>query len=158
MPITGFDAHDHHACIHDALRAAETHCATRKLNFTPVRRRVLEILLSEHKAIGAYDVLSALTRDGLGAQPPIAYRALDFLVKHGFAHKVECLNAFVACSHPGETHAPAFLICRICNAVAEAPAAPSARVFGQARAAGFRIEQTTVEAEGVCATCAVASA
>jgi Fur family zinc uptake transcriptional regulator len=154
MTITGFTDHDHRACISGALSAAEAHCAAEGLNFTPVRRRALEILLTEHKALGAYDLLSQLARDGLGSQPPVAYRALDFLVKHGFAHKVECLNAFIACTHPGQDHAPAFLICRRCNAVAEAPAAPAARVFGAAGPEGFVIEQTVLEAEGLCAACA----
>ncbi len=50
---------------------------------------------------------------------PVAYRALDFLVKAGFAHKIEALNAYISCTHNGKKHAPAFLICRLCNAVAE---------------------------------------
>ncbi len=46
---------------------------------TPVRRRVLEILLEKHRAMGAYDVLDRLAAEGFGNQPPVAYRALDFL-------------------------------------------------------------------------------
>ena len=45
---------------------------------------------------------------------------LDFLVAHGFAHKIERLNAFVACLHPDDGHRPAFLICRGCRTVVEA--------------------------------------
>ena len=75
---------------------------------TPVRRRALEILLKEHRALGAYEVLDGLREPGFGSQPPVAYRALEFLVTHGFAHRVERLNAFIACAHPGKAHAPAF--------------------------------------------------
>jgi Fur family zinc uptake transcriptional regulator len=81
---------------------------------TPVRRRVLEILLAQHRALGAYDILDTLREEGLGSQPPVADRALDFLIKNGFAHKIERLNAFIACTHLGQSHTPAFLICWNC--------------------------------------------
>lgn len=150
----GFRHHDHDECMVDAISAAESLCAVRKIQFTPVRRRVLELLLQEHRALGAYDILERLSKEGLGSQPPVAYRALDFLVKNGFVHKIERLNAFIACSHPGRTHAPAFMICRLCAAVAETQAAPAKGALGAAaRAAGFRIERTVVEAEGLCPAC-----
>ncbi|QBY00479.1 transcriptional repressor [Rhodophyticola sp. CCM32] len=151
----GFETHDHKACIDDMTAVAEAYCTRNKLKFTPTRRRVLEILLEEHKAIGAYDILDHLVREGRGSQPPIAYRALDFLVKHGFVHKIERLNAYIACAHPHENHSPAFMICRVCDSVAEACSVPSKGILGQAaRDVGFRIERTVVEAEGVCPKCA----
>lgn len=150
----GFQRHDHSACVRSTLAKADTHCAETGLRLTPVRRRALEILLAEHRALGAYDLLDHLAQDGLGAQPPVAYRALDFLVKAGFAHKIEALNAYIACSHPCADHAPAFLICRGCNSVAEAETAPEqGRLGAAARAAGFVIERTVVEAEGLCPAC-----
>lgn len=153
VPV-GFEQHDHAACITDALATAEARCAERGLRLTPVRRKVLEILVSEHRALGAYAILDRLKAEGFGSQPPVAYRALDFLVKHGFAHKIERLNAFVACAHPGANHSPAFMICRLCDAVAEAESAPSKGSLGAAaRAAGFSIEKTVVEAEGICPAC-----
>ena len=150
----GFEKHNHARCIDTALSNAEQQCQRAQLQLTPVRKRVLELLLSEHKAMGAYDVLSRIAAEGLGTQPPVAYRALDFLVANGFAHKIERLNAFVACSHPGKNHSPAFMICRGCNAVAETRATPSNGKLGQmARASGFLIEQTVFEAEGICPAC-----
>ena len=83
------------------LAAAETRCAKESLRLTPVRRKVLELLLQEHRALGAYAILDLLREAGFGSQPPVAYRALDFLAEHGFVHKIERLNAFVACVHPG---------------------------------------------------------
>lgn len=150
----GFDAHDHGHCIETAIAAAESHCASNGLRFTPVRRATLEILLREHRALGAYDVLDRLREAGFGPQPPVAYRALDFLVTNGFAHKIERLNAFIACAHPGTRHSPAFLICRKCGAVAEAKSEPARGTLGEAaRAAGFNIERTVVEALGLCPAC-----
>lgn len=151
----GFDVHDHSHCVETAMAAAEAHCATEGLRFTPVRRAALEILLREHRAMGAYDLLERLHAAGFGAQPPVAYRALDFLVAHGFVHKIERLNAFIACAHPGARHSPAFLICRQCEAVAEAQSAPARGTLGDAaRATGFTIERTVVEALGLCPACA----
>ena len=151
----GFAHHDHDACVSDTLAAAEARCASDELRFTPVRRKVLEILLQEHRALGAYVILDRLREDGFGSQPPVAYRALDFLVLNGLAHKIERLNAFIACAHPSVSHAPAFMICRLCDAVAETRSSPARGALGDAaRATGFRIERTVVEAEGVCPTCA----
>lgn len=154
MSAIGFCAHDHSACVADMMAHAKAHCAAEGLKFTPVRQRTLEILLREHRALGAYDLLEELAREGLGSQPPVAYRALDFLVKAGLAHKIEALNAYIACAHFGADHTPAFLICRGCNAVAEADTAiASGRLGETARAAGFRIEHTVVEAQGLCPAC-----
>ena len=145
-------AHDHQKCIAAAMAAAEATCAEKRLQFTPVRRRTLEILLEAHAALGAYDVLARLDADGFGAKPPVAYRALSFLVEHGFVHRIERLNAFVACSHPDEDHDPAFMICRGCGLVAETQA-ESDELTASAATTGFQIEQTVIEAEGLCPTC-----
>ena len=154
MSAIGFESHDHAACIRTALDRADAHCAARKLQFTDIRRRVLEILLRDHRAMGAYDILRHLEAEGRRAQPPVAYRALDFLVTHGFAHKVEKLNAYIACGFPGENHHPAFMICRLCDAVVEARSNRGrGSLGGAADAAGFVIENTVIEAEGVCPAC-----
>jgi Fur family zinc uptake transcriptional regulator len=151
----GFEAHDHTHCVRTAIAAAEKHCASKSLRFTPVRRKALEILLQEHRALGAYEMLDRLRAADFGSQPPVAYRALDFLVANGFAHKIERLNAFIACAHPGASHSPAFMICRLCDSVAEALSTPTKGALGEAaQAARFRIERTVVEAEGVCPACA----
>ncbi|MCZ4351820.1 Fur family transcriptional regulator [Roseovarius aestuarii] len=150
----GFHSHDHSACIADCVAHVDQLCRAQGLQFTPVRRRVLEILLEAHRARGAYEILDILRNEGLGSQPPVVYRALDFLVSHGFVHKIEGLNAFVACARPGEDHAAAFLICRRCHAVAETPTATGGGRLGTtARAAGFQIEAAVIEATGVCPKC-----
>lgn len=157
MPDPAFARHDHARCAATAREAAARACAEQGLRLTDTRARVLEILCESHAAMGAYDVLDRLRADGRAAQPPVAYRALDFLVANGFAHRIERLNAYVACGHPGDDHAPAFMICRGCRRVAEcaAPAAAAA-LAPQAAAMGFEIERTVVEAEGVCPDCRAA--
>lgn len=153
-PELAFAAHDHAHCAHDALERADALTAATGARMTPVRRRVLEILLENHKALGAYDVLARLGAEGFGNQPPVAYRALEFLVEQGLAHRIQRLNAFTACTHPGEDHAPAFLICRLCHMVAEAEAsAARASLDAEAARAGFRVERSTIEALGLCPAC-----
>lgn len=153
-PDLAFAKHDHSHCATDVLARAEVIAADQGARMTPVRRRVLEILLEQHKAMGAYEVLQRLAAEGFGHQPPVAYRALDFLVDQGLAHRIRRLNAFAACMHPGEAHAPAFLICRACNTVAEAPAAPVRAALDTAAAAlGFTIERSNIEALGLCPAC-----
>ena len=150
----GFAQHDHQKCVSEALAAAEARCAADGLRFTPVRRKVLEILLQDHRALGAYTLLDRLREDGFGSQPPVAYRALDFLVANGLAHKIERLNAFIACAHTNHSHTPAFMICRLCDAVAEALSSTARGALRDAaRSTGFRIEQTVIEAEGICPSC-----
>lgn len=150
----GFQRHNHTECVTTAMTAAEARCKAEGLRLTPVRRRALEILLEQHQALGAYEVLERLQREGLGSQPPAAYRALDFLVRHGFAHRVERLNAFVACSCPGEDHVPGFLICTSCNRVAETLAIRARTLLDSAaEQTGFAINSVLVEAEGTCDAC-----
>jgi Fur family zinc uptake transcriptional regulator len=153
-----FADHDHTHCTGDVLTRAEALAKDRGVRLTPVRRRVLEILLEAHRALGAYDVLQRLAAEGFGNQPPVAYRALDFLVENGLAHRIRRLNAFTACMHPGIAHAPAFLICRQCDTVAEAPAAPvRAALDAAADAHGFLIERSNIEALGLCPACRAAA-
>ncbi len=149
----GFARHDHGSCQRQAMAAAEATCAARGAQLTPVRRRALEILLEAHRAMGAYDVLARLDADGFGDKPPLAYRALGFLVDQGLAHRIERLNAYVACAHPGAAHDPAFMICRACRKVAEAEAQPRATLAVSAAETGFHIEQTVIEAQGLCPDC-----
>ncbi len=147
----GFACGDHTACIRTAIGVAEARCEANGVKLTALRRRVLEILLEGHAAMGAYDVLARLDAEGLGSKPPVAYRALGFLVEQGLAHRIERLSAYVACARPGPAHDPAFLICRACGAVAETSAIGG--LAQPAEAAGFRIEQTVIEAEGLCPDC-----
>ena len=154
-----FHSHDHSHCSGDVLARAEALTRRTGARLTPVRRRTLEILLEAHRALGAYEVLQRLAQDGYGNQPPVAYRALDFLVDQGLAHRIRRLNAFTACMHPGEHHAPVFLICRACDTVAEA-AGDATRIALDTAALplGFHIERATIEAVGLCPSCAEAAA
>ena len=141
--------------MENSIQEAEQYCQENGLNFTPVRRKVLEILLQKNKAIGAYEILDLLREAGFKNQPPVAYRALEFLVQNGFAHKIEQLNSFIGCMHPGKDHSPAFMICRNCDSVSEEEALTRNFSVSQIAAkAGFTVEKAVIEARGLCHSCA----
>jgi len=151
---TAFTRHDHNGCCGGVLDTADRLARDEGLRLTPVRRRVLEILLEHHRAMGAYDLLERLGQEGFGTQPPVAYRALEFLVDSGFAHRIRRLNAFVACHHPNERHSPTFFICTRCNAVAEASDHTiSSALDASALQIGFHIDRMNIEVAGICPNC-----
>lgn len=155
LPADPFHVHDHSRCAQTVLRRAEDQAQVEGVRLTPVRRRVLEILLESHRAMGAYEVLERLAAEGFGKQPPVAYRALDFLVEQGLAHRVRRLNAYAACQSGQRDHAPAFLICHGCQQIAEAETPElRAALAGLAAAHDFTIQRSTVEILGLCARCA----
>ena len=163
-----------HACtdpkhhVHDAAAfvvAVERACTERGLRLTAIRARVLELVAEAGQPIKAYDLLDQLrvdkSADGEGAgaaAPPTVYRALDFLMANGFIHKLESINAFVACHHPNSAqHSVPFLICDRCHSATELEDASIVdSLDSAARALGFAPQAQTLEVHGLCAKCAQA--
>lgn len=147
-------AHDHDSCVSDAVTAATALCVTKGLRLTDLRKRVLELVWGSHRPIGAYALLDALRQEGLGSAPPTVYRALDFLLEHGLVHRIESLNAFVGCAHPGERHRGLFLICTSCRDALEIDDPKVTRIVSAtAGERGFAVQDMTVEVAGICADC-----
>ncbi|MBW3559227.1 MAG: transcriptional repressor [Proteobacteria bacterium] len=134
-----------------ALSEAGVRVAAADERLTDSRRRVLELLLEAGGPVKAYDLIAAYGQGG--AKPPTVYRALEFLERLGFAHRLESLNAYVACPRSGEVHAAAFLICQCCGATAEIEPEVSAGVEVAAEAHGFELRGLTLEARGLCGAC-----
>ncbi|MBI1199333.1 MAG: transcriptional repressor [Phenylobacterium sp.] len=148
--------HDEHAglsgaALGRALEEAESRCAKTHERLTPPRRRVLELLLGAEGPLKAYDLIAAFGESGEPAKPPTVYRALEFLERLGFAHRIESLNAYVPCRIEGG-HAAAFLICDCCGAAAEFEPDFGPQIEA-ARAAGYDVRSVTLEARGLCAAC-----
>lgn len=145
--------HNHQHCIANALHHAEHLCQQRKRRFTATRRRVLELVWSQHKPIGAYEVLELLQREEKSA-PPKVYRALDFLQQMGLVHRIASLNAYVGCSAPGKPHDGQFLICESCQTLAELDAPSITSAIGKSAAvSGFEPRRHTIEIMGLCPNC-----
>ena len=85
--------------MQERLEAARSVVTGAGERFTPLRSHVLELIISDGGAIKAYDLLDRLSPDLGSPKPPTVYRALEFLSKHGLIHRVEALNAFIACEH-----------------------------------------------------------
>ena len=151
-------AHDHRLCVADALTVADRVCDERGTRFTDLRRRVFELVWASHKPVGAYAILETLRNEGLGSAPPTVYRALDFLLEHELVHRIESLNAFVGCAHPGESHRGFFLICTQCGNAEELDDTRLGATIAQAaQARGFTARHTTLEVAGTCVSCAQAA-
>ena len=148
-----FKKHNHNACFNDSMKAFQKHCIKENLKLTPLRSKVFEFLLRDHQPLGAYQILDMLRDSGFASTPPIAYRVLDFLIEQGFAHKIKRLNAFVACSHPGRTHSPTFMICRKCDKVAEIDEKESGIDLKKATSFDFKVEEAVIEFIGLCTSC-----
>lgn len=139
------------------LDTAAALCAQRGARLTPQRRRVLEILCRTERPLGAYEILDQLREGSRALAPPTVYRALDFLLEQGLAHRLESQHAFIGCRHPGCAHQSQFLICARCGRVIElSDAGVSERLAMAARARGFEAERPVVELIGICAGCASA--
>lgn len=135
-----------------ALAAAETRCAETQERLTNPRRRVLELLLEADGPQKAYDLIAAFGEHGEPAKPPTVYRALEFLERLGFAHRIESLNAYVPCRIDGTEHRAAFLICDCCGAAEEFEPDFSSQLAA-AEKAGYQVATITLEARGRCPAC-----
>lgn len=119
---------------------------------------VLGVLKQAGAPRSAYDILDGLRGEGVRA-PLQVYRALDKLMEIGLVHRLESLNAFVACSDPHDHAAhvggvTAFAICEDCGSVTEFhDAGIEGRLSTWQKSERFRPEKTTIEIRGHCRAC-----
>lgn len=147
--------HNHARCMAGAMSTAAALCKQRRVRLTPLRQRVLELIWQRHEPVLAYDLLEQLRSERRGAAPATVYRALDFLLEQGLVHRIQSLNAFVACGDPTlSPHTGQFLICTHCNAIAElADQEIGHMVSRKATATGFSVHAQTIEIRGLCSRC-----
>ena len=137
------------------LEQAGALCQRRGVRLTAQRRQVLQILCAANRPLGAYEILEAMREGSRPLAPPTVYRALDFLLAQGLAHKLESLHAYVGCSHPDHPHSSQFLICADCGLVTELENEAIAQsVKSAAHETGFHPHRRVVEVIGTCADCA----
>ena len=152
--IAPLGEHDHDGCVERAMQNAERICRERGLRFTPQRKKVLRLVWTSHKPVGAYDILDSLNQDGQNAAPPTVYRALEFLIEADLVHRLDSLNAFVGCADPNVPHVGQFLICRDCRTVTELDDRDISGVIEKSAASqGFTALHQTLEVQGICQSC-----
>ncbi|MEM0909978.1 MAG: transcriptional repressor [Pseudomonadota bacterium] len=138
----------------EILQKAKQYCEQTGNRFTPSREKIYKLLLQADGSIGAYDLLDKLKQTDSKAKPPTVYRALDFFLHVGLAHKVESTNTFKACRHFDCAHPVQFLICDYCGDVREIQSKGIRDTLeAQAKQHEFKIKTQTIEAHGICQRC-----
>jgi Fur family zinc uptake transcriptional regulator len=152
-------AHAHGDSQEGALTLAEEYCRERGEKLTPIRRKVLELLLNSGRATKAYSLLDEMRQIHPGSAPPTVYRALDFLLSAGLVHRIESINAFTVCHDLTQCQHGILVVCQHCGSVTELHQ-PKLRqaLVAQIEDAGYRLASDEIELKGLCAACQAAEA
>ncbi len=140
---------------HSPRTTAKGRAGTRKpRRLSANHEAVYHALQAAHQPMTAYALIDQLRPQGITA-PPTVYRALNRLIRDGLVHRIESLNAFVACSRKGDHDGPvAIAICDGCgNAREFSAAALTALLTDEARAQSFMVEGVLLELRGQCGDC-----
>lgn len=133
------------------MAANDHHQGLEELNDT--QRRVHRILAAAQNPLSAYEVLDKMRAKG-AVTPPTVYRSLDKLIEKGLAHRLESLNAYVACKHPHHHEMAAFAICEGCGLVTEFSDPNINGLLSRwADDHSFCSKKVTVEIRGLCEAC-----
>ena len=115
---------------------------------------VLAVLRRHRGPLSAYDVLGELRDSNPKIAPQTIYRALAALKERGRVHRLESLNAFIACQCGRHHHASILSICDDCGAVEESEAPDLLNELSSIiRMSGFAPMRHVIEVHGLCASC-----
>ena len=121
-----------------------------------MQAEVLSVLKGKETALSAYDILDALRSERPKIAPPTIYRALNALIEKRAVHRIESLNAYIACASKDHQHGHGAVmsICDDCGSVEENPAPELmhnlAGILGKS---GFEAQRHVIEVHGVCSDC-----
>jgi len=118
---------------------------------------VMSTLSDAKGPLSAYTILDELRVHGFRA-PLQVYRALDKLLEFGLVHRLESLNAFVACQHSScegeKKDTVLFTICEKCGSVQELVSEKLVKTMkGLAGEIDFALKESVIELRGVCSSC-----
>ena len=139
----------------EQLQVAQALCEQQGRRLTPLRRQVLEQLLRQNgRSLKAYELLDGMREIHPGSAPPTIYRALDFLVEAGLIHRLDAVNAWMACHDAGGAPHDLLVVCTHCGAVAEiSDPAMSARLAERVALTGFKPTSHETEIRALCTVC-----
>ncbi len=122
---------------------------------TKNQKIVFSALQDARAPLTAYKILDLQGVQEAGLKAPLTiYRALEGLMDKGLAHRIESLNAFVACSSAPHKAAAAFMICEKCGITTEMEARCLEQpLHMQAHAQGFHLHKASIELLGICQIC-----
>ena len=122
------------------------------------QKLVMDVLEKKAAPLSAYMILEELRSEGLKA-PLQIYRALEKLMSCGMVHRLESLNAFIACSHRSceRSGTTAFVICDRCEHVQEiCDDSVSAFLTSLAQKTKLKTSKSSIELHGICDGCSEA--
>ena len=119
-----------------------------------IQAEVLAVLRRHRGPLSAYDVLRELREANPKIAPPTIYRALAALTERRCVHRLESLNAFIACQCEGHLQAAVLSICDDCGAVEESVAPDLLKALSSIIGkSGFAPMRHVIEVHGRCASC-----
>lgn len=137
----------------ERLASARARCEAADERWTPHRARTYELLIGAGRPVRAYDLLAVFDPPRGAAKPATVYRALDFLLALGLAHRLESRNLFVACTSPGAPHNAQILICDCCARAFELELGAGEMIERAADEHGYALTGWLAEASGLCPAC-----
>ncbi|MFP4312838.1 MAG: Fur family transcriptional regulator [Alphaproteobacteria bacterium] len=141
--------------MNEILKTYEAYCKDKGIRASKPREAVLGIIASAQKPLTAYEILERLGAILKNPKPPTVYRALESLSEHGFIHRIESLNAYIACDENHRHQGSQFLICDGCGQVDEIHlCSVPGGLQKQAAQRKFSTSHWNVELHGLCAHCA----
>lgn len=136
------------------LQALEAFCESKDLRLTAPRRHVYVLIKQSKAPLTAYEVLDGIKQKMDNPKPPTAYRALEFLAKNGLIHRIESLNAYIACAENHNHRGSQFMICDSCGRVEEAHLCHlPEKLKNESQEKGFTLSYWNAELHGICAVC-----
>lgn len=136
------------------IKQALDYCERNRHRLTQPRLQVLKIIEASTKPLGAYDILEELGKAIKNPKPPTVYRAIEFWQQHGFIHRIESLNAYVACEAGHQHKGSQFMICDDCGTVIEAHLCELPQPLRDSTVKNtFTPSRWNLEIHGTCAAC-----
>ena len=138
----------------NAIKQVESYCEENNHRLTKPRLEVLKIMYSSRKPLGAYEILDLLGKAINNPKPPTVYRAIDFWQEVGFIHRIESMNAYIACKAGHRHQGSQFMICDDCGDVTEAELCNLTHIIEDSTAnTTFKPSHWNVEIHGICEKC-----
>jgi len=119
-----------------------------------LQAQVLAVLRRRGGPLSAYDILGTFREANPKIAPTTIYRALAALTERGRVHRLESLNAYIACQCDRHQQSSVLSICDDCGAVEESVAPEILKELSRvAGKSGFAPRRHVIELHGVCGTC-----
>jgi Fur family zinc uptake transcriptional regulator len=104
--------------------------------------------------VKAYGLIEYMRARGKRITPATVYRTLDFLLQNGLVHRVNSLNAYIACTGKHSNHVLLVFTCSECQKTTEIDD-QALYDFMQSRLKklGMSLQGSCIEIRGTCKKC-----